>query len=131
MEVDSYIISGELFAVLLSSLISGILGVGISTWYHRRAEKRMRKFRSLETLLGNRHDIVGDKFTEALNSVFVVYYDSPSVIKALKEFCEHTLNPIRGRDLANQKLLDLFKAMCEDLGVQIRPLTDSFFLQPV
>lgn len=120
----------NLVVVLLSSLLSGIIGVGISNWYHKKAEKRMHKLLLLEKLLGNRHDILGDKFTEALNSVFIVFYDSPSVINALKAFHENTLNPIRGTDLANQKLLDLFRAMCEDLDIQIRPLTDTFFLQP-
>jgi len=120
----------NLVVVLLSSLLSGIAGVGISNWHHKKAEKRMHKLRLLEKLLGNRHDIMGDKFTEALNSVFIVFYDSPPVINALKAFHENTMNPIRGTDLANQKLLDLFRAMCEDLDIQIRPLTDTFFLQP-
>lgn len=90
----------------------------------------MHKLRLLEKLLGNRHDIMGDEFTEALNSVFVIFYDSPTVIHALKAFHEHTLSPIASKDLADQKLLDLLKAMCKHLRVQVLPLNDSFFLQP-
>ena len=120
----------DVFVVLFSSLLSGVVGVLISTWYHRRMETRMRKMRLLEKFLGNRHDIIGDSFTEALNSDFVVFYDSPNVLRALKAFHEVTLNPSRSTDLSNQKLLDLCKAMCEDLDIEIRPLSDNFFLQP-
>lgn len=38
----------NLVVVLLSSLLSGIAGVGISNWYHKKAEKRMHKLRLLE-----------------------------------------------------------------------------------
>lgn len=120
----------QLFVVLFSSLLSGLIGVGISTWYHKRAEKRRYKLLLLEKLLGNRNDITGKEFSEALNSVFVLFHDSEPVITALKAFHKNTLNPSRGTDISNQKLLDLFKAMCEDLDIKPQPLTDNFFLQP-
>lgn len=119
----------ELIGIFISSILSGILGVVISTYYHNRMEKRKWKIHILEQLLGNRYDIQGEKFTEAMNSVFVVFHDSKEVLLALKEFHQITLGA-RTENEANQKLLDLFKAMCKNLNIDTQPLTDNFFLQP-
>ncbi|WP_221388488.1 DUF6680 family protein [Clostridium perfringens] len=119
----------ELINIIISSILSGILGVVISTYYHNRAEKRKWKLEILEQLLGNRYDIQGEKFTEAINSVFVVFNDSKDVLIALKEFHQITLG-MRTTEQANQKLLDLFKAMCNDLNIETSILTDNFLLQP-
>lgn len=116
--------------ILVPSLLSGLLGVGISTWYHQRNEIRRAKLQVLQQLLGNRHDIQGQLFTEALNQVFVIFYDSQDVLVALKAFHEVIMGAQKTTDLANQKLLDLFKAMCKHLKIDPKPLTDNFFLQP-
>ena len=119
----------DLVNIAISSISSGILGVAISTYYHNKMEKKKWKIHILEQLIGNRNDVQGEKFTEAINSVFVVFHDSKEVLIALKEFHQVTLGA-RTKDQANQKLLDLFKAMCKDLKVDTEPLTDNFFLQP-
>ncbi|MGB4504474.1 MAG: DUF6680 family protein [Syntrophaceticus sp.] len=116
--------------IIFSSLLSGLLGVIISNIYHKRNEVRRAKLQTLKSLLGNRYDITGDAFTEALNELFVVFYDSKEVIKALIDFHEVSLNDIKSRDVANLKLLELFKAMCSNLKINQDPLTDNFFLQP-
>jgi len=116
--------------VLISSLLSGLLGVGISTWYHQRNEIRRTKLQILQQLLGNRHDIRGQLFTEALNQIFIIFHDSQDVLVALKAFHEVTMGAQKTTDLANQKLLDLFKAMCKNLKINPESLTDNFFLQP-
>lgn len=117
-------------AILISALLSGLIGVVISIWYHQRNEIRRAKLRVLQQLLGNRHDIRGQLFTEALNQVFVIFYDSQDVLSALKAFHEVIMGAQKTTDLANQKLLDLFKAMCKHLNIKPEPLTDNFFLQP-
>ena len=116
--------------IIFSSLLSGLLGVIISNIYHKRNEVRRAKLQTLKSLLGNRYDITGDAFTEALNELFAVFYDSKEVIKALIDFHEVSLNDIKSRDVANLKLLELFKAMCSNLKINQDPLTDNFFLQP-
>jgi hypothetical protein len=78
----------DLMKILASSLLSGLLGVLVSTWYYRRSEFRQTKFRIVQQLLGNRHDLRGQPFTEALNQVFVVFYDCHGVLLALKAFHE-------------------------------------------
>ncbi len=68
--------------ILISSLLSGLLGVGISTWYHHRNEIRRAKLQVLQQLFGNRHDLLGQLFTEAINQVFIVFHDSEDVLSA-------------------------------------------------
>ncbi|MFX0206370.1 MAG: DUF6680 family protein, partial [Candidatus Hodarchaeota archaeon] len=72
--------------ILISALVSGLLSVGISIWYHQHNEIRRTKFQVLQQLLGNRNDLSGEKFTEALNKVFVIFYDSQDVLVAFKDF---------------------------------------------
>lgn len=114
--------------VLISSLLLGLAGVGISIWYYQRNEIRRTKLRVLQQLLGNRYAIRGDKFTEALNQVFVVFYDCHDVLVALKAFFEVIVAPQKNEPLVDQRLLDLFKAMCKELKINPEPLTDNFFL---
>lgn len=119
----------EWMFILISALLSGLLGVGISTWYHQRNEIRRTKLQVLQQLLGNRNDLKGQAFTEALNEVFVVFYDARDVLIALKAFFEVIVSTQKAGPLVDQKLLDLFKAMCKHLRINTEPLTDNFFLQ--
>ena len=116
--------------ILISAIFSGLLSVGINIWYHQWNEIRRTKFQVLQQLLGNRNDVTCEKFTEALNKVFVIFYDSQDVLVALKDFHEVTSASQKTTNLSNQKLLDLFKAMCKNLKIDPEPLTDMFFLQP-
>jgi len=116
--------------ILISSLISGLIGVGVSTWYNHRNEIRRTKLQVLQQLLGNRHDVRGQLFTEALNQIFLIFYDSQDVLSALKELHECIMSDQKTEDLANQKFLYLVKAMCKNLKINPEPLTDTFFLLP-
>lgn len=119
----------SIILIFASAFVSGLLGVLVSTLYHKRSERRREKWLILKQLIGNRHDITGEAFTEALNSVFVVFYDSRDVKQALKEFHEVVVRPYRTQQEVNQKLLELFKAMCKNLKINVEPLTDNFFLE--
>lgn len=114
--------------ILISALVSGLLGIGISIWYYKRNEIRRTKFQVLKQLLGNRNDTRGQPFAEALNQVSVVFYDSRDVLIALEALHEVAVSKQRTEALMDQKLLDLFMAMCRNLKINIEPLTDDFFL---
>jgi len=117
-----------ILSIVISALASGLLGVYISSWYHKRSEIRREKFRILRQLLGNRNDLKGDAFTEAFNVVFVVFHDSLEVKEAVRHVHEAIVGN-RGTELVNQGLLELFKAMCKNLGIKTEPLNDTYFLQ--
>ena len=63
-------------------------------------------------------------FTQGLNEVFAVFSDAPEVRSALKAFKERT------PEVGNERLLELFKALCKNLRIETKPLNDSFFMQP-
>ena len=57
----------DILIIVIAALLSGLVGVGISNWYHNRNENRRIKRHVLQQLLGNRYDLRGQLFTEALN----------------------------------------------------------------
>ncbi|HLN44391.1 MAG TPA: DUF6680 family protein [Candidatus Sulfotelmatobacter sp.] len=118
-----------ILTIFASAFLSGLAGIAISEWYHKRNERRREKFEILKQLMGNRFDLGGNAFSEALNSVFIVFHDSTEVKKALMEFHRISMNPSRTNTDSNQRLLELFKAMSKDLKVSTEPLTDNYFLE--
>ena len=57
--------------IIISSLLSGLIGVIVSNKYYHKNEIRRAKLQVFQQLLGNRHDLKGQSFTEALNKIFV------------------------------------------------------------
>ena len=114
--------------VVISSLLSGSVGVGISIWYYRQNENKRTKIQVLQQLLGNRYNLKGEKFTEAINQVFIVFHDCPEVLISLKAFFEAIGAFPRNEQIDDQRLLDLLKSMCNEVNIDPKPLTDNFFL---
>ena len=81
------------WAMILASLLSGIIGVVISTIYYRRHEARKIKLDTLTRVIANRYDLKGDEFSRALNEIFVIFQKSNPVMKALSYFHEKTTTP--------------------------------------
>jgi len=118
---------------IISSLISGVIGVGISTWYYRRHEKRKQQFEVLRKIVGTRFALTENttpeakvQFFSALNEVVVLYHEHPEVIDAL-----HNLHrELKVPDRLHDNLVSLFKKMCKVLGIKDNGLNDEFFLRP-
>ena len=78
--------------VIISSLLSGLIGVILSLWYYRRYENRKQKLDTFRRLLGNRFAIAitegqesnsehsREVFFAALNEIVVVFHDSAAVL---------------------------------------------------
>jgi hypothetical protein len=123
-----------LWALILTSLLSGLIGALISTYYYLRYEKRKLKLDTLRRLAGNRFAITVEGTTEeprneffaVLNEAFVVFYDAPKVLNALEQLYADRNRPERTHD----NLVKIFKAMTEHLKISHKSLTDSFFLTP-
>lgn len=118
---------------ILSSLISGLIGVSISTFYYRRHEKRKQKFEVLRKIVGTRFALTQNTtneakvaFFSALNEVVILFYDNPHVITALHNMHKELNVPNRLHD----NLVSLFKAICKDLNISDAGLNDEFFLRP-
>jgi hypothetical protein len=123
MDINSFL------TIIISSLLSGLVGVLITICHYERQEKRKIKLQVLQQLLGNRHDLTGQEFTEALNQILVTFYDAPKVLYALKNLHEAAANFSTPPDLMNQRMVELIKEICRHLNINIEPLTDQFFLQ--
>jgi hypothetical protein len=121
----------DFLIVITSSLISGLLGVVISTLYHKKAERRREKVELVKQLFGNKYDLNGEKFSEALNSIVIVFYDSSTVIKKLKTFhdlvSDNTSNENTRK--VDDALIDLFKALVKDVKLGTEELNDNFMLR--
>jgi hypothetical protein len=117
---------GNVMVTIISSLLSGLFAVIVSTIYYRRYEKRKMKVDTLKRFAGNRYDLKGDEFSKALNEIFIVFQDSPEVMKALSDYHERVT--ARQKDLDH--LIKLFKAMCKVLNIKFEQFNDSFFLRP-
>jgi hypothetical protein len=118
-----------IIVTIMSSLISGFLGVLISTYVYVRRDVKMFKMQTLKKFASNRYDIKGDKFTEALNEIIVVFNDSPKVMDELDKFHKEVTSR-SGTDIANDRLVRLYKTMCKVVGVNYSGFNDSFFLTP-
>jgi hypothetical protein len=116
--------------ILISGLFSALVSVVLTNILHERNELYNKKLEVLADFAGNRYDIMGEKFTQALNRAFIIYNNSEEVLLAIKNFHDYTLQNNRSNELANQKLLELFKAMCHDLGINTNNLNDNYFLMP-
>ena len=119
----------DFLIVIISSLISGILGVIISTLYYKKAERRKEKMNLIMQLFGNRYDINGDRFSEALNSIVIVFHDSDDVIKKVKALHDiASANAPNKSVQINYALIDLFKALVMDVKLGNKELNESFML---
>ena len=117
-------------ATLVSSLLSGLIAVIVSLLYYRRYEKRQTKLTTLRQFAGSRNDLKGDEFSRAINEIFIVFNDSVKVRQALKSFHQDRVAQSPVSLITNQFLIELFKAMCDDVGLKHTEFTDSFFLTP-
>ena len=86
----------------------------------------MNKLKILRSFAGNRFDLKGDEFSRTLNEISVVFADSPRVKEKLLKFhskivsCENSEN----------ELIELFRAICDDIKLPHQDLDDSLFLRP-
>ena len=113
--------------MVLSSLLSGIIGVIISTIYYRFHEAKKIKIDTLTKVIANRYDLHGDNFSRALNEIFIIFRKSRPVMEALSEFHKRTITPNVNNEDAP---LHLIKKMCDDVSVSYDGFNDSFFLRP-
>ncbi len=115
-----------IIVTVVSSLLSGIVGVIISAAYYRHHEKRRTKIDTFKRFFSNRYDLKGDEFSRAINEIFVVFHESEEVISTLRAYHQR----VTDRQASEDELLKLHKAMCKDVNINFDKFNDSFFLRP-
>ncbi|AEF03283.1 DUF6680 family protein [Alteromonas naphthalenivorans] len=123
----------DITITVISSLLSGIIGVGISTWYYRRYESRKQKIELLRKIVGFRFALTEKtspeakaQFFSALSEIVILFHDCPAIIQALNNMHRELAVPNRMHD----NLVSLFKAICKEMGISHAGLNDDFFLRP-
>ena len=115
------------FLTIACSLTSGLLAVFISTRFYISHEIRTKKLEILRSFMGNRFDLQSNEFSRTINAISIVFANSPEVREKLSNFHQKT---VQGKP-RNNELFELFKAMCNDVGVPADSESDrSFFFTP-
>lgn len=112
---------------ILSSLISGLIGVGVSAWFFYKLERHKLKLDLARRLLGNRYSIMGDDFSCAMNEVLVVFADSEDVLQKTARLYE-TIQT-QGKPNVDGALIDFLKAVCKNSGLTQITLNDTYFIK--
>ncbi|MBI2355144.1 MAG: hypothetical protein HYV06_08965 [Deltaproteobacteria bacterium] len=112
---------------IISSLISGLVGVAVSAWFFYKLERHKLKLDLARRLLGNRFSILGDNFSCAMNEVIAVFADSPEVLEKMGRLYEALQVP--GKPNANGALMDFLKAVCKSSGLTQATLNDGYLIK--
>jgi hypothetical protein len=112
---------------IISSLLSGLIGVGVSILVVYKLERHKLKLDLARRLLGNRFNIQGDDFSRALNEVLAVFADKPIVLKKMEKLYEVLQTP--GKPAADSALIDFLKEVCKSSGLTQATLNDGYFLK--
>lgn len=122
------VLSNEAILVtIVSSLISGLLGVAVSTWYFYKLERHKLKLDLARRLLGNRFSISGDAFSCAMNEVIAVFADAEPVLQKMERLYEALQVP--GKPNAEGALIDFLKAVCKASGLTQATLNDAYLIK--
>ena len=119
----------SILSTVFIALATGLFGALVSSWVYVWREKRMFKIQTLKKFAAHRYDVTGDKFSEAINEIFIVFNDSPDVMKALEVVHSNATKKDREKN-ADDGFVRLFKAMCSDTNTKYDHFNDSFFLKP-
>ncbi len=119
--------SDPIVVTVASSLLSGIVGVGVSSWVFYRLERHRLKLDLARRLLGHRFSIRGDQFTCAMNEVIAVFADAPEVLQRMERLYQALETP--GKPNAEGALVDFLKAVCKSSGLTQATLNDGYLIK--
>ena len=112
---------------LLSSLISGLLGVAIAAWFFYRIERYKLRLDLARRLFGYRHSIVGEGFSTAMNEVFVVFAGEEDVIQNMGRLYSVIETP--GKPNLEVVFSDFLKSIAKSAGLGRAKLNDAYFIK--
>jgi len=117
----------SIFVAVLSSLLSGLIGVGVSAWFFYKLERHKLKLNLARRLLGYRFSITGDNFSCAINEVIAVFADAPDVLQKMGRLYEVLQTP--GKPNADGALIDFLKEVCKSSGLTQETLNDGYLIK--
>lgn len=107
--------------------LANIVGLGVVAalgWYQfRKQHLHTLRMALFAELMGNRHDILGEHFTTAMNRILVLFHDDKAVARTARDFAQLA----KGRKGENHHLVAVFRAICKNLGISEETFTDDDF----
>lgn len=125
--MEVFLSTEAIIVTLIASLLSGLIGVGVSAWFFYKIERHKLKLDLARRLLGNRYSITGDNFSCAMNEVIAVFADSQDVLQQMGKLYEAIQTP--GKPNADGALIDFLKAVCKSSGLTQATLNDGYFIK--
>jgi hypothetical protein len=125
--MEVFLSTEAIIVTVIASLLSGLIGVGVSAWFFYKLERHKLKLDLARRLLGNRYSITGDNFSSAINEVIAVFADSQDVLQLMGKLYEALQTP--GKPNADGALIDFLKAVCKSSGLTQATLNDSYFIK--
>lgn len=119
--------SDAILVTLASSLLSGLMGISVSTWYFYKLERHKQKLDLARRLLGNRYNISGEHFSCAMNEVIAVFADAAEVLKKMERLYESLQVPEKPN--SEVALIDFLKAVCKSSGLSQVTLNDTYLIK--
>ena len=105
----------NVWAVVVSALVSGILATIITIVVNNYQTKLSEKRKVLSIMLSYRYDIANENNVNAMNRIQVVYYGDDEVISAWKDFNDATKDKSK-QDTILDKYLLLLENMSHSCG---------------
>jgi hypothetical protein len=112
---------------IVASLLSGLVGVGVSGWFFYKLERHKLKLDLARRLLGYRFSIIGDDFSCAMNEVIGVFADCPEVLQKMGRLYEALQTPSKPN--ADGALIDFLKEVCKSSQLTQATLNDGYLLK--
>ncbi|WP_299002830.1 DUF6680 family protein [uncultured Shewanella sp.] len=115
--------------IIIASLFSGLLGAIASALLFIRYEKKKYRLDTAKKLFGNRHNITGFEFSQAINEVYFVFNHNPKVLHRIENLFNITSTENIKSEQINDAVVSLLKSICDDIGVNYKTLNESFMLK--
>ena len=113
--------------ILASGVLSGLIATSVTLYFQNRSAGRQRKMDCLRRVAAYRAMPPKKEWLEAMNEIFITFNTSPGVMTALAKF-ERDIRATGGHK--NELLVDLIKAMMDDLNLSREKIDDDFLLRP-
>lgn len=116
-----------ILVTLVSSLISGLVGVAVASWFFYRIERYKLRLDLTRRLFGYRHSISGEGFSTAMNEVFVVFAGEEAVIQNMGRLYATLETP--GKPNLEVVFSDFLKSVAASAGLGKAKLNDAYFIK--
>jgi len=112
---------------LASGIFSGLISASVTLYFQNRGAAKQRKLDCLRRVAAYRSMPPKQAWLEAMNEICITFNDSKEVMTELTKF-ERDIRSSGGHK--NELLVDLIKAMMNNMKLTREKIDDEFLLRP-